>query len=75
MGTNCNFSNMSTVVYVVVARSPILKGAQTDRMNLVPCTVFMNNVEKGFETIRLFTGWTCARATVQKEDWTTRAAN
>ena len=60
MGTNRNLFNVGTVVYVVVAGGPILKGIQRDKMDLVPCAVLVNNVKKGFETIRPITRRACA---------------
>ena len=55
MGTNSNLFNVGTVIYVVVTRGPILKGIERDRVDLIPCTMFVNNVKKGLETIGLST--------------------
>ena len=53
MAPNSNLVNVGTVIYVVVTRGPILKGIERDRMDLVPCTVCVNNVKKGLETVGL----------------------
>ena len=46
MGTDCNFFNMGTIVYVIVAGGPVLKGIQGYRVDLVPSPVFMYNIKK-----------------------------
>ena len=53
VGTNSNLVNVGTVIYVVVTRGPILKGIERDRVDMVPCTMFVNNVRRGLETIGL----------------------
>ena len=75
MGTDCNFFNMGTIVYVVVAGGPVLKGIQRYRVDLIPSTVLMYNVKKGFETIGPSTCWTSDKALMQEKDRTTRAAH
>ena len=73
MGTDSNFFNMGTIVYVIVAGGPVLKGIQGYRVDLIPSPVFMYSVKKGFETIRPSICWTSDRALMKEKDRATGA--
>ena len=53
MGANSNLFNVSTVVYVVVTRGPVLEGIERDSMDEIPCTVSVCDVKEGLETVGL----------------------
>ena len=57
MAAKGNLVNVGTVINVVVARGPILKGIERDSENHIPCTVCVNNFEKRLEAVGLSNHW------------------